>query len=445
MKREGVDFPEALRILADRAGIALAPTGQKRAEPGSPDDKQTLYRAMAWAEEQFHRCLLDAPEAEPARAVPGGTGHQRRQYRAVPPGFLSRQLAVADRSSQDDAVLARRAGSRRFGQPIAGRATRLRSLSRSLDLLDSRHGASPDRLWGTYPAADRAADNDGPKYVNSPETRLFTKSNHLYALDFVRDSLSHDPRIVVVEGYTDVIMAHQHGIRNVVAALGTALGERHVRLLQRFADQITLVLDGDEAGQRRTNEILELFIAAQVDLQILTLPAGLDPCDFIRQQGPEAFRELLDRAVDALEHKTRTVTAGLDVVQHPDKSHRALEEILKTMANAPRLSGVTSQSLRLREQQMLVRLARQFHVDETSLRARLAELRQRRQPSDVPRSSSADAGPANMAQMLPMELELFHIVLVHPELVETAFEAVLVGQLSSSLAGQLWQLYRRAP
>ncbi len=443
MKREGVDFPEALRILADRAGIALVTTGQKKAEPGSPDDKQTLYRAMAWAEEQFHHCLLDAPEAEPARAYLAKRGISDDSTKRFHLGFSpdswqwlidrSRTTPFSPAVLEAAGLVSRSQDARRVYDRFRGRLI--------FSIRDTEHRPI---AFGARILPRTAGDNDGPKYVNSPETRLFTKSNHLYALDFVRDSLSQDPRIVVVEGYTDVIMAHQHGIRNVVAALGTALGERHVRLLQRFADQITLVLDGDAAGQRRTNEILELFIAAQVDLQVLTLPAGLDPCDFIRQQGPEAFRELLDRAVDALEHKTRTVTAGLDVVQHPDKSHRALEEILKTMANAPRLSGVTSQSLRLREQQMLVRLARQFHVDETSLRARLAELRQRRQPSDVPRSSSADAGPANIAQMLPMELELFHIVLVHPELVETAFEAVLVGQLSSSLAGQLWQLYRRA-
>ena len=124
------------------------------------------------------------------------------------------------------------------------------------------------------------------KYINSPETRLFSKSNHLYGLDIVRAATLQDPHIIAVEGYTDVIMAHQQGLNNVVAALGTALGERHVSILRRFADRITLVLDGDEAGKRRTNEVLELFVAAQVDLRILTLPASLDPCDFLRAAGP---------------------------------------------------------------------------------------------------------------------------------------------------------------
>ncbi len=89
-----------------------------------------------------------------------------------------------------------------------------------------------------------------------------------------------------MEGYTDTIIARQFGFENTVAVLGTALGERHIRLLRRFADSITLVLDGDEAGQRRANEILGLFVAEQADLKIVTLPDGLDPADFLLQRGP---------------------------------------------------------------------------------------------------------------------------------------------------------------
>ena len=101
---------------------------------------------------------------------------------------------------------------------------------------------------------------------------------------------------IVMEGYTDVLMAHQHGIDNCVAVLGTALGERHLQLLRRYTDSITLVLDGDEAGRRRTNEILDALLALfeknQVDLRILTLPEGIDPCDFIATHGSDPFRAI---------------------------------------------------------------------------------------------------------------------------------------------------------
>jgi len=108
-----------------------------------------------------------------------------------------------------------------------------------------------------------------------PETRLYTKSDTLYALDIVRNHIAKSRQLTVVEGYTDVILCHQHGVSDVVACCGTALNERHIRLLKRFADTVYLVLDGDAAGQSRTNDILELFVAAQMDLRILTLPVGL--------------------------------------------------------------------------------------------------------------------------------------------------------------------------
>ena len=106
---------------------------------------------------------------------------------------------------------------------------------------------------------------------------------------------------------------HQHGFEDAVAVLGTALGDQHIRNLKRFVDRIILVLDGDEAGQRRANEVLELFVAEKADLRIVTLPEGLDPADFLFEHGAEAFADLIStRAVDALEHAFQAFTRGLD-------------------------------------------------------------------------------------------------------------------------------------
>ena len=130
--------------------------------------------------------------------------------------------------------------------------------------------------------------NSPAKYINSPETPLFRKSHLLYGLDLAKEAFhkSKQKTALVMEGYTDVIIAHQFGFNNAVAVLGVALGETHIRILKRFVDRIVLVLDGDEAGQKRANEVLELFIAQQADLRILTLPDNLDPCDFLQSAGP---------------------------------------------------------------------------------------------------------------------------------------------------------------
>ena len=104
--------------------------------------------------------------------------------------------------------------------------------------------------------------------------------------------------MAVVEGYTDVIAAHQVGLANVVGTLGTALGDDHLRGLRRLADRVVLVFDGDEAGQSAADRSLELFLGHELDLRVLTLPANLDPCDFLSNEGADAFRELVERAVD---------------------------------------------------------------------------------------------------------------------------------------------------
>ena len=176
------------------------------------------------------------------------------------------------------------------------------------------------------------ASDNAAKYVNSPETPLFSKSSMLYGLDSARDAIGRSHTAVVMEGYTDTIVARQFGFENTVAVLGTALGERHIRLLRRFADSITLVLDGDEAGQRRANEILGLFVAEQADLRIVTLPDGLDPADFLLQRGADAFRAFLDGAVDALEHKLNVMTARLGSRPAMHQINQALEEMLTTLA-----------------------------------------------------------------------------------------------------------------
>ena len=111
--------------------------------------------------------------------------------------------------------------------------------------------------------------------------------------------------MAVVEGYTDVIAAHQVGLCNVVGTLGTALGDDHVTALRRLADRSVLVFDGDEAGQKAADRSLELFLGHEVDVRVLTLPEDLDPCDFLLTEGADAFRAMVDRAVDPLDLRDR--------------------------------------------------------------------------------------------------------------------------------------------
>jgi DNA primase len=216
---------------------------------------------------------------------------------------------------------------------------------------------------------------DSAKYINSPETPLFSKSSMLYGLDTAREAMAASRRAVVVEGYTDCLAARQAGIDDVVAVLGTALGERHAKLLRRYADRIVLVLDGDDAGRRRANEVLEVLLAEPIDVRIARMPSGVDPCDLILEQGRDAFEALVAEACDPLDYRMDEVLAGLAADAGDDAALASVESVLKALAAAASRSSLAGSQARLREDQVLGRLARRFGLSRDVLRTRMLELR----------------------------------------------------------------------
>ncbi|MEK6238178.1 MAG: toprim domain-containing protein, partial [Planctomycetales bacterium] len=265
-----------------------------------------------------------------------------------------------------------------------------------------------------------SSHQDGAKYINSPETPLFSKSRMLYGFDLARPVMRRENcrAAVVMEGYTDVAVAHQSGIENAVAVLGVALTEQHIAFLKRFVDRIVLVLDGDDAGRKRANELLKMFVAEQVDLRILTLPEGLDPCDFLLQRGGEEFQRMLTGAPDALEHKFQWAASVAESDAGIHASNAALEETLATIAKAPRLGLGTQNLMRLKEEQILNRLSQRFRVSEEALRRRLSDLRDQGAKRVVAARPAAEETPRR--QSAPgWESELMEIILVDPELMET--------------------------
>ncbi len=161
-----------------------------------------------------------------------------------------------------------------------------------------------------------------------------------------------------MEGYTDCVIAQQSGFGNAVAVLGTALGERHIKLLRRFVDRIVLVLDGDEAGRRRTDQILELFVAEQMDLRILTLPDELDPCDFLLSRGAAAFAALSDRRWSAWSTSfERPCTAPMPPERHARGESLRSKKCWRRWPRRRDCRPATSTAMRLKEDQILNRLA----------------------------------------------------------------------------------------
>jgi len=443
MQHEGVDFKAALRILAERAGIELKQYArEKHVAPGSPDDKVALFAAAAWAEQQFHEFLLKADAAEVARQYledRGITPESVEKFRiGFCPDSFSWLLDKARSTPHSPAIL------------------------EAIDVVaKSERGSHYDRFRNRlmFPIRDtqsrpiafggRVLPNStdkGGKYINSRETKLFSKREQLYALDIASKEARRSRHLTVVEGYTDVVLCHQFGVQDVVACLGTALGEKHIPLLRRFADTITLLLDGDEAGQARTNEILEIFVTAGVDLRVLTLPDDLDPAEFLLERGREPFLKLLhEQAVDALEHKIRVETQGLDIARETHRASVALEGILSTLARGTSAGGLDAKSLRA--QQLLARLSRQFLLSEDDVRDRFVQLCSEAKAPQRAATSAVTLTPPRPEYKLSAisldEIELLEIFVAHHDYACTALGELGELDLASEAAKVVFRTYRQ--
>jgi len=245
MRIEGLEFREALEMLAERAGITLASSRQQTGQEESEFDRKNLYRTMAWAEQLFHRCFLESPQAEPARRYLVEREVSIDSVKKFQLGFAPQSwdwmLGQAQQAGFSPEVLQRVGLVRPREKGGYYDYFRGRLMFSIRDVRSRAIGFGGRVIPGV-------SSKDDAKYLNSPETPLFNKSSQLYALDVAREGIARELGIVVMEGYTDVIMAHQHGIDNAVAVLGTALGERHVPVVRRFTDSITLVLDGRRSG-----------------------------------------------------------------------------------------------------------------------------------------------------------------------------------------------------
>ena len=435
MKIEGVSFPEALAMLADRANISLEPLG-RAAPTTAADDKRVLYQAMAWADAKYHDCLLNDPAAAAARTYLADRDIGPESIRRFQLGFAPERWEW----------IQERAAGTSFSRAILERIGLITERQQGPGYYDRFRGRL---LFPIFDAQGRgvglggrvlpqSAPEKATKYVNSPETPLFSKSNLLYGLNMARDAIRKAGTALVVEGYTDCIAAHRFGFENTVAVLGTALGASHIRVLRRFADRVrvVLVLDGDEAGRRRAKEVLELFVAANVDLRVLTLPEGIDPADYLRAHGAAAFEDLVRSAVDALTHAFRTATDGVDLQADVQASTHALEQLVATIARAPRLRADTLTEDRLREERFVLRLANEFRVPEEQVRGLITKLRRK---SGTRATARTDAVPASVRETIdPLERELLEILVQSPTMVEQVAGAIQPTQFVSESCGHVF-------
>lgn len=459
MKRENILFPQALEMLANRAHLEMPKARRPQNPEESGENKNRLYEIVAWAENEFHECLLKAPQGERARRYlkdRGISGQSISQFKLGyhPDNWQWLLEKARGRYTPQQLAMVKLAGERQANN--TGNAGYFDYFADRV-MFPIRDAQKRAVAFGGRILPD-SKQSDMGKYWNSPEHILFQKSRMLYALDHARDSISRSKVVVVVEGYTDCIMAHQYGLTNFVATLGTALNESHVTNLKRLAQRVVLVFDGDTPGKLATEKALPKFLAQEIDLRILTLPDNLDPADFLVQRGKEQLIPILDGAVEAWEQKFR-LTIDRYSQDTIDGNHRVLTEMLEVLSQVPvqighgQVGSGLAGHWQMRENVILGKLSHRLKISETYIRDRLSELRTANQQKSGTTTTHSFHGddaesqqpetwtfPQNPTRDEKAERELLEIIFTLPEQATRIREEITLADLTAGPLRQLLEL-----
>lgn len=319
MHLEGWTFMEAIRDLGRRVGVEVEEMSSD--ERAQYDRKQRLREVLERASLLYHRILTQSPNAQAARDYLHQRGLtaetiSRFELGYAPPGpaFLAEWLR--EKGFSDDEIVGSGLAVERGGRPV--------------DMFRDRvtfpiHDAHGQRIA----MGGRLMGDGQPKYLNSPETQLFSKRAHLYGLYHARTNVREAPAIVV-EGYMDVIAMHQGGFPQAVASLGTALTIEQAKLLRRYCESCVLAYDADRAGENAADKGIEVFEQAQLGVRVLRLPKGEDPDSLLRTGGAQAVAERLQQAQGIVEYRMDLLSERADLRTPEGKSH-FLREMVPTL------------------------------------------------------------------------------------------------------------------
>ncbi|NGZ73849.1 DNA primase [Saccharibacillus alkalitolerans] len=304
MEIEGLSFPEAVKIMAEEVHIPFQSTGGK---PESPQDRETgrLLQAYEWSEKFYHFLLKNTEHGRPALEYLRGRGIGDKlidQFRiGFAPDRWDTLVQFLDKRSFDLAEM-EKGGLISARQSGDGYVDRFRG--RIMFPIANRSGK-------TIAFAGRILGEGHPKYVNSPESRLFNKSRVLYNFDQARSAIRKQRQAILFEGYGDVIAAWEAGVHNGIATMGTSLTEQHAAMIKTAADEVLVCYDGDNAGQNAALKSIPILEQAGLQVKVAMLPAGVDPDDYIRSNGGERFvRQVVEDAASTTKFRLATLRRG---------------------------------------------------------------------------------------------------------------------------------------
>jgi DNA primase len=351
---EHLDFADAVRLLADRAGVALH---EDEASSGDARRRRELLDVLERAAQWYHERLVGGPDAGPARDYLRSRGYDGGTVRRFRLGWAPDEWDACCRALGLDERLA--TGS---GLGFVNRRGRLQDAFRGRVLFPV---CDPSGRPIAFGGRVLPGSTDPAKYKNSTETPVYAKRRVLYALNWAKDDIVRTGEVVVCEGYTDVIGFFQSGVERAVATCGTALGDEHFRLLRNFARRVVLAFDADGAGQSAAGRFYEWERRHEVDVAVAALPPGSDPAEVARRD-PEALRRAVTEARPFLQFRVERVLGGADLSTAEGRA-RAADTALAAVAEHPD---------DLVRDQYVMTVAERCRLEPTALRRRLEALRQ---------------------------------------------------------------------
>jgi DNA primase len=429
MKREGLTFPEAVRQLATEKGIPLPDAGRRNA--GDDSRIEGIRAALGLAQDLYVRTL--ASEA-------GTAARAYLAHRGFPPDAVREfalGLAPAGWEGLLDAAKAKRIPAAVLED--AGLAVRRDSGSSWFDRFRGRLMfpiADPQGRVVSFGA--RALEGEQPKYLNGPETPVFSKGRTLYGLDRAKDGIRAAGHAILMEGYTDVLMAHRHGVTSAVAGMGTAFTTEQARLLGRHTTRVVLLYDGDKAGRLAAEKSLDVLLVEGLEVRIALLPEGRDVDEVLLEEGAERLDAIVAAAKGLFDFKVDQLAARLDLASVRDRAVAA-EELLQS---AVKVRSAIERDLLLR------RIAERLGVPEETLRAEgvrrvegsAATRRARAAGTASPPAAARGAGEGGSRErdLLLEQQRLVSAVLHRPEFLESVRASLEPGEIRDPGLSALW-------
>jgi DNA primase len=350
MKMEGLSFPEAVKFLAKRVGVTIEERPPTPQEKRKLDEKEAFYRISELAVRFYRRILREDPTGEPGRRYLERRGVDEATAEAYRLGFAPDSWdALTRHLEQQKASLGT---AEKLG------LVRKRESGGYYDMFRNRLLFTITDSYGKPVGfGGRVLDDTLPKYINSPESTIYHKSEILFGVDLAKQAMREQGAAIIVEGYFDHLALCQAGVRHVVATCGTALTSGHLKLLQRYAGKVCTLFDADPAGKKATFRAMELFLEGGLPASIVELPAGEDPDSFIRKEGNEAFAVRVSRARPIFDFFIHDLIASHDTGSVEGKV-KVIEDIAPYLR---KISNVVEKDLYLRE------IARLLGVNERTL------------------------------------------------------------------------------